>query len=375
MRVTLAIMLELAAAAACGAPAPLAPVPFDGATYWPPPGADWRTAQPQQVGLDQAALGALIRRIRNGSIPSVNSLVVVRQGYVVVDQYFNGSSRADVHTMQSVSKSITSLIVGIAVDQGKLEVGDSILRFFPQYTTLQNLDDRKRGVTVRDLLTMRSGIDFYEDPYPGSPLQILNDSPDDWVRMVLDRPMNDAPDGHWQYNSGGPIVLAGAVRAATATPFETFAHTNLFGPLGITTERWFRSPFDGLPHTGGGLNLRALDLVRIGYLLLRDGRWGDRQIISTGWLAAVTAPVTLRPRTFGSHQTDYGFLWWLLPLDGHGSTAERGNVVFTCAGARGQWLFVIPAFDLVVVVTGASDASFTAGPDVLYSTILPAIHQ
>jgi len=375
MRATLPLPLPLALAvlAACGASVPLAPVPYDGATYWP--GAEWRTAQPQQVGLDPAALGALVGRIRNGSIPFINSVVIVRQGYVVVEEYFNGSSRGDVHTMQSVSKSVTSLLVGIAADQGKLQVGDSVLHFFPEYTTLQNLDDRKRAVTVRDLLTMRSGIDFYEDPYPGSPLQLLNDSHDDWVRMVLDRPMNDAPDGHWQYNSGGPIVLAAAVRATTAMPFETFAHTNLFGPIGITTEHWFRSPFDGLPHAGGGLSLRALDLARVGYLVLREGRWGDRQIISTAWLAASTAPISLRPRTFGSHETDYGFLWWLLPLDGQGSTSEQGNVIYTCAGARGQWLFVTPALDLVIAVTGASDMTFNAAPDFLYSAILPAIRE
>ena len=354
----------------------LAPVPFDGATYWPPPPtAEWRTAAPEQVGLDPAPLRTLIGRIGNGSIPFINSLVIVRQGYVVVEEYFNGSSRSDVHTMQSVSKSVTSLLVGMAVDEGKLHLADSILGWFPQYTDLQNLDDRKRGVTVRDLLTMRSGIDFFEDPYPGSPLQQLNTSTGDWVRLVLDRPMNDVPDGHWQYNSGGVIVLAGAVRAAVDTPFDAFAHARLFGPLGITTERWARSPFDGLPHAGGGLNLRALDLARVGYLVLRHGRWADSQIVSESWLAASTAPVTTRPRTFGSHATDYGYLWWLLPLDGQGSTTDSANVIYTCAGARGQWLFVIPAYDLVVVVTGASDNSFTAAPDFLYSTILPAIRE
>jgi CubicO group peptidase (beta-lactamase class C family) len=340
------------------------PVPQDGATYWP--AAEWRSAQPQQVNLDRAALSGLVTRFRSGSFPYVNSLVVVRQGYLVVDEYFHGSSRNDVHTMQSVTKSVTSLVVGIAADQGKLALSDSILRFFPQYTTLQNWDDRKRGVTVRDLLTMRSGIDFYESPYPGSPLQILNDSRDDWVKIVLDRPMNDVAGGHWQYNSGGPIVLAGAVRSATGTAFDTFAEANLFTPLGITSQRWYLSPFDGLPHAGGGLNLRAVDLARIGYLVLRGGKWGDRQVISSAWLADAFTPRSVRPRTFGTHDTDYGYLWWLLPLEGN-------DVIWTGAGALGQWLFVIPRHDMVVVVTGSNDASFVAGIDALYSTILPAV--
>jgi CubicO group peptidase (beta-lactamase class C family) len=363
--------------AACGGSAgpdsepPVEQLPADGATYWPT--TDWRVARPAQVGLDEPRLDALVRRLRSNAIPSMHGLVIVRNGYLVVDEYFNGSSQADSHTMQSVTKSVTSLLTGIAVDQGKVRVADSLLPVFPQYTNLREVDDRKRRVTVRDLLTMRSGIDFYESPYPGSPLQILNESRDDWVRLVLDRPMNAPPDGLWQYNSGGVIVLAGVLRAATSQNPVVFAREHLFQPLGITSARWVVSPFDTLPHTGGGLYLRAQDLARIGYLVLRRGKWGDRQIVSERWLTESTAPVTLRPRTFGSHVLDYGYLWWLLPLDGAGPTRERDQVIYTASGSMSQWLFVLPKYDLVVAVTGGSNDSFVAPADFLYNDILRAI--
>jgi CubicO group peptidase (beta-lactamase class C family) len=348
------------------------PVPFDGASYWP--GTDWRTARPEQVGLDPARVNALVARLRSSANPGVHSLVIVRQGYLAVEEYFGGSKHDDVHTMQSVSKSVTSLMIGIAADQAKVRISDRLLPIFPEYTDLREIDDRKRAVTVRDLLTMRSGIDFYESPYPGSPLEQLNTSRGDWVRLVLDRPMNAAPDGRWQYNSGGVIVLAGVLRKMINGENPViFARRELFNPIGITTAFWYVSAYDSLPHAGGGLNLRAVDLARIGYLVLRRGKWADRQIVSEQWLDESTTPITSHPFTFGSHIVDYGYLWWLMPINGSGATRDRNAVIYTASGAQGQWLFVIPKYDLVVAVTGGSDNSWVAAPDFLYSDILPAI--
>jgi CubicO group peptidase (beta-lactamase class C family) len=218
---------------------------------------------------------------------------------------------------------------------------------------------------------MRSGLDFHESPYPGSPLQQLNDSRDDWVRFVLDRPMNDAPDGHWQYNSGGVIVLAGVLRAATGSAPDVFAREHLFGPIGVRGERWVRSPFDGLPHTGGGLALRALDLARVGYLVLRRGRWGDRQVVPETWLDASMRPITTRTAGWAGRTFDYGYLWRLQPLEG---ASSGGGTIFTGAGANGQWLFVVPAHDLVVVVTAATP-DFARPVDFLHTAIIRAVRR
>ena len=344
----------------------------DGSAYWP--AAEWRTARPRDVGLDAKTMASLASRFRTGQLANLHGLVVVRHGYVVVDEYANGSSATHVHTLQSVTKSITSLLVGIAVDRGLMQLGERLVDVFPEYPDLQHLDERKRSATIGDLLTMRSGIDFWESPYPGSPLQQLNDSRGDWVRMVLDRPMNGVPGERWQYNSGGVIVLGGAIYNRAGMAADEFARRYLFDPIGVTTATWARGNPNGIPHLGGGLSLRARDLARIGYLVLRKGRWGDSQVVSEAWLEQSTAPVVRAPRTFGSHATDYGYLWWPMPISGAASSGWDHDVI-AASGALGQWLFIVPKYDLVVVVTGNAQAfqDFIRPLDFLYSDILAAV--
>jgi CubicO group peptidase (beta-lactamase class C family) len=346
----------------------------DGLAYWPTD-TGWRSARPQDVGMDRTRIEALVAGIRRGDVRSLHSLVVVRHGYLVTEQYFNGSSRADIHTLQSVSKSVTSLLVGIALDQQKLgSVDESFLAQFPEYTDLQNVDDRKRAMTIRQVLTMTSGLDFFEQPYPGSPLEQLNQSRNDWLRLILDRPMNDAPGGHWQYNSGAVIALGGMLFNRTALAADEFARRNLFEPIGISTFRWFKGSPNGLPHMGGGLDLRAVDLARIGYLVLRHGRWNDRQVVSEQWLAQSTLRA-VTPMQFFPRQADYGYLWWLFPLNGQIGSSSGHAYVITGSGAMGQWLFIEPRSDLVVVVTaGASSGNDAARPlSLFFDEILAAV--
>lgn len=362
-------LLLLVALAACGEP--LAPLPQDGAAYWP--GVDWRRAAPDQVGLDGSRLNELVQRLRDNRIPQIHSLLVVRQGYLAVEQYFNGSSRATVHTLQSVTKSVTSLLVGIAVGQGAIpDLGRTVTSFFPEYADLHNLDSRKQAMTLRDLLTMRTGLDWSEDPYEGSPLQQLNTTRSEWLRFFLDWPMREPPGTRFEYNSGGVIVLGGVIYNSTGVVADEFARQNLFDPLGVGPAEWYRGGPHGLPHMGGGLNLRATDMARLGYLVLRGGRWDEHQVIPADWLQASLTPWVLRPRTFAGYPTDYGYLWWLLPLDGHGPTGDPAATIYTAAGAQGQWIFVVPRYDLVVVVTAASQ-EFDRPVRFLYEDILPAV--
>jgi CubicO group peptidase (beta-lactamase class C family) len=349
------------------------PVPPDGAAYWP--AAEWRRATPEQVGLDAGRIAGLVGRIRGNQIPSIHSLLVVRQGYLAVEEYFNGSTAESVHTLQSVTKSVTSLLLGIAVDQGAVaSVDRPVIGFFPEYSDLRNLDERKRAMTLRDILTMRTGLDWSEDPYEGSPLQALNATRTEWIRFVLDWPMREAPGTRFEYNSGGVIVLGGVIYNTTGLVADEFARRNLFDPIGVGPATWYTGGPNGLPHMGGGLNLRAKDMARLGYLVLRGGRWGARQVISPAWLAASLAPAVLRPRTFAGFPVDYGFLWWLLPLDGHGPTGAGNETIYTASGAQGQWIFVIPKHDLVIVVT-AGTPQFDAPVRFLYQDLLPAVAQ
>ena len=362
--------VALASLFGCGA-GPVAPVARDGAQYWP--GAEWRRARPAAVDMDESRVENLTGRLRGNRIPGINGLVIVREGYLVVEEYFNGGSASQVHTLQSVTKSVTSMLVGIAVGQGAIPAIDgSVLSFFPEYTGLQNLDDRKRAMTLRHLLTMRTGLDWGENPYQGSPLQQLNNSTGDWLRFFLDWPMREEPGTRFEYNSGGVITLGGVLFNTTGVPADIFARQRLFDPIGVGTAQWYRGKPNGLPHLGGGLSLRAQDMARIGYLVLRKGKWGAAQVVPEEWLTASLGPSVDPGWRFGGREVDYGYLWWLLPLDGTGATGDPSSVVYTASGARGQWIFIVPRYDLVVAVT--SDTPDADAPvRFLFDDILPSI--
>ena len=342
---------------------PVEQLPRDGATYWP--AATWRTAEPGQVGLDGRRLRALVERLESNAIPELHSLIVVRHGYLAVEEYFNGSTASQVHTMQSVSKSVTSLVTGIAIGEGKLTTSTRILDLLPAYDTLVRGDERKRAVTIGHLLQMRSGINFHESPYAGSPLERLNTSRGDWTAIALGEPMNAAPGELWQYNSGGVIALAAGVQKAIGVRFVDYARQKLFAPIGITSQFWYVSPFDSLPHTGGGLNLTAKDLARIGYLVLRHGNWNGAQVVPSSWIEESTRIHTSNPWSLGGYPTAYGYLWWLMPA------GNSGHVLITGSGNLNQWLFVDPQNDLVVVVTGGSNQASV--PDFMIREILPSV--
>ena len=341
-------------------------VPDDGSAYVP--AATWRSASPTALGLDEGRIERLKSDVTAGRYGSIDGVIIVRYGYVGLEHY-TGWSPTQPHTMQSVTKSVTSLLFGIlAGGQAGSTVGldRPVLDLFRRYTNLQNVDGNKRALTLGHMLEMRTAMDFWEQPYAGSPLEQLNRSSGDWIRLVLDRPMTGVPGSAWAYNSGSPIVMCGVIREVSGVAPDEFARRELFTPIGISGESWFRSPFDNLPHCGGGLGLKAVDLARIGYLVLRNGRWGERVVVPEAWIRASTRPITRpTPGFFTSFNSGYGHYWWVFPMTRGGSDSG----VITASGAGGQWLFVIPSLDLVVAVVAQSGN----GLDLLYDGVLPAI--
>ena len=358
------------AAAACRSPVgseqtDVAQVADSGAAYVP--GATWRTAPPAAVGMDAPRVETLARDLPAGRYGAIDAVVIVRYGWVVFEEY-RAWDPERAHTLQSVTKSVTSLLYGMVreahPDAASLDL--PVVDVLSRYAPVENLDERKRALTIRDLLTMRTGMDFWEQPYEGSPLQLLNDSRGDWIRFILDRPMIAEPGTVWAYNSGAPILLCGVLRELSGEPPDVLAHRDLFGPIGVTGESWFRSAYDGLPHCGGGLYLAPVDLARIGYLVLRRGRWGERQVVPATWIDSSTVAASHGPDLFfSSYGSSYGSFWWLFPLRRGG----QGTEVITASGSGGQWLFVVPSLDLVVAVA----ASNGSGLDLLYDGVLPAI--
>jgi CubicO group peptidase (beta-lactamase class C family) len=351
---------------ACSTPEPMGPVPDSGAAYVP--AAQWRTAAPPQVGFDPARIDQLGRDLDAGRYGAVQGVVIVRFGYLTFEHY-QGWSGSSLHTLQSVTKSVTSLLLGIARRSGGplANLDTSVVDLFARYGTIDHLDADKRALSLRHLLTMRTSMDFWEQPYPGSPLDQLNRSSGDWVKFVLDRPMVGSPGSVWAYNSGAAILTCGAIRETRGEPIQPLAERELFAPLGITRVLWAESPFDRLPHCGGGLSLTVPDLARIGYLVLREGRWGDRQIVPAEWIQESIQPVSRGPPVFFSQSgSAYGYFWWLFPRERGGPDA--GSII-AASGSGGQWLFVVPSLDLIVAIVGTN----ADGLDVLYAGILPSL--
>jgi CubicO group peptidase (beta-lactamase class C family) len=359
---TMAIAVALAPA--CSTSNPTAPDVTRGLT---PPLTltdDWSIATPSEVGLDVARLTDLVQRIRAAQYGRMAGLLVVRDERLVVEEYFNGWSANSAHTLQSVTKSVTALLTGIAVQSGQLALDDRVTRFFPQYEPIPE-DSRKRAMTVADLLTMRSGLDWDESIYSGSPLQRLNDCRCDWLRFILDWPMRDAPATRWEYISGNTILLGGVVGAATGRRLDLFAADTLFAPLHITGDIWARGLPDGLPHAGGGLSLRPRDMAKLGVVVLGEGRWQGRPVVHSGWIGLITSRVTRGVRNWAGHTFDYGYGWWM--------TSDGGRDVIAASGAMGQWIFIVPSANLVVVVTSDDDSRWTAPVEFLSSHILPGV--
>ena len=302
--------------------------------------------------------------------------MIVRKGYVIVDEYFAGWTADSIHTEQSVTKSVMSLITGIAIARGDVRgVDQPVVELLTAYAPIANVDDRRRALTVRDLLTMRTGMDWNEDSYPGSPLETLNNLRTDWIRFVIDHPMREQPGTRWRYNSGGIIALGGAVGMAGGMNTAEYARAHLFRPIGITGDKWYRGFPDPLPHTGGGLFLSTRDLARVGYLVLRRGVWNGAQVVPESWIHESTRPVATPTYRLGGRTAGYGCLWWLYTLDGGPPNASATDLVIAASGAQGQWLFVVPRYDLVVAINAGIASGPDPGLDILFRTILPAMRQ
>lgn len=337
------------------------------------PSEQWPRSTPIEQNLNPELLKELVESIREGhEFPNLHSLLIVRNGYLVVEEYFSGYKSEDIHMLQSVSKSFTSALIGIAIEQGKIKnVDEKIIDFFPDIKAIQNMDDRKASMTLMDLLTMRSGTDYHERG-PGSPHYQLNALPRGWDIFYLNRPMVSEPGTRFQYDSGGVILMSSLLKRRTGMHADDFARKYLFPPLGIEKLTWFENK-EGHPHTGGGMHLRPLDMAKFGLLYLNEGKWGDRQIVPAWWVKeSFKKHVTLTNR--GRWTIGYGYLWWIQQPDPEGSKKHN---IYAARGAYGQFIFVIPEHEMVVVVTGGtrSGSQFQSPINFLYSHILPAVNH
>ncbi len=333
--------------------------------------AEWPRSTPAEQGVDASKLEALAAQIADGhEFPDLHGLLVVRHGRLIFERYFAGHAADQLHMLQSVSKSVTSSLIGIAIERGEIRgVEERVLDFFPDHDGIENLDARKRAMTLEDMLTMRSGTDYHERG-ANSPHDQLNSLARGWDRFVLNRPMIRQPGTHFQYDSGGVILMSSLIKARTGTHAHEYAVEHLFEPLGIEQRRWHTNS-DNHPHTGGGLSLRPRDMARFGQMYLQRGQWKGRQIVPQAWVhASFQRHVEFESRHGAA--IGYGYLWWVLPPDPAGAGEKD---IYAAMGFRAQYIFVIREHDMVVVVTGGTRSwrDERKPTEFLYSHILPAL--
>jgi CubicO group peptidase (beta-lactamase class C family) len=307
------------------------------------PASDWPTAVPEEYGIDSAKLADALLTMQQ-EIPDLNSVILIRDGKVLVDAPYYPYDGDTPHDMASVTKSVTTTLIGIAIDQGKLALDDPVLSFFPD-RTIANRDARKEAMTVADLASNTSGLACYREP--AEPTQAEMSASDNWVQFTLDLPMMAAPGSRWEYCSPGFHLLSAILTVATGQTELDFAWANLFGPLGMRDVIWPSDP-QGNTRGMGDLMLRPLDAAKLGQLWLNGGEWQGRQIVSRDWVEAAS---TAKVATTDENQ-DYGYGWWM----DHENAAGH---VYRADGRGGQYIVVVPALDVVLATTGSG--SFDAG--------------
>ena len=321
------------------------PVPRDDG--WPVASAD------DDKLIDRVALCRMADRLVASSA-NVHAVLLARGGKLVFERYFKGSDEINgrrmesvafdadtLHNIKSVSKSVASLALGIAIDRGLIRsVDEPIFSFFPELSDLRSPE--KDRLRLAHALTMTMGLKWVEavPDNEGNNDEERMHMASDPCRYVLSLPVTAPPGQEFFYNTGALTLVSAIVRKATGRPLDEFARAVLFEPLGITGFEWIRVKGDA--DAGGGLRLRPRDMAKIGQLVLAGGRWNDRQVVSKAWIDASTTP-----RTEASSNYSYGYLWWL------GRSPFNGREVHWPAGLGrgGQSIRIVPGLDLVVAVT------------------------
>jgi len=318
----------------------------DDAYQYAVPPADndgWQTRSLDDAGIPLQPLAVLVSRIRDGTFPRVYSVLLVKDGKLVFEEYFAGHHRYQTQPMHSVSKSVTSILVGIAVDQGLIGVDDPAHTYFDDYRGLEWID-QPYEITVRDLLAMAHGTDWDERSRPLSdPKNSIRAMlySDDWLRFTLDHKLVEPPGKRFNYAGGMTVLLGEIVARASGRDLGDFAEGNLFQPMGIDSEGWHRSR-RGTVNAQGGLVLRPRDMAKIGQLMLDKGTWQGHRVVSETWVEAA-----LQHRVTAEIGWGYGYQWRL----GQAPIGDELIDLFFASGRGGQHIIVVPSLRLVGVFT------------------------
>jgi CubicO group peptidase (beta-lactamase class C family) len=298
------------------------------------PGADWETSSPEAEGMSAAPLDNVDAYCVEHKCGAV---VIVRHGKIVWERYWNGWTQASTDNSWSMAKSVTSALVGIAINEGKIKgVDESASDFIPQWR-----NDTRNEITIGDLLSMESGLNWtmtYTPPV-GDTIKMLQSN--DQVAYALNRQTYREPGTDWYYADGDTEAFSRILNVATGMSVSEYAQQKLFGPIGMQKPNWLTDNA-GQEMTYCCIMSTARDFARFGYLYLRNGKWGDKQVVPADWVKTSTEPSQIE-------NTGYGYYWWLLDLP------NAPKDLFAAIGFATKRIYVIPSLDIVAVRLGEGD--------------------
>ncbi|HEY1709769.1 MAG TPA: serine hydrolase [Rhizomicrobium sp.] len=308
----------------------------------------------------RARLAPLEARIRAGEFGNIHSLLVRQNGEMLAEWYFAGPDEkrgeplgnvtftADTpHDLRSVSKSIVSLLFGIALQDGAIKNLDTpVLDYFPEYADLRTPERMK--ITLRDMLSMTSGLHWDEDTYLYTDVrnsETAMDAAADRYRFILSQPIDAPPGTRWRYSGGDVAVIAAVLARTTKMPLEEYARIRLFEPLGIAQFAWLKDA-RGIPFAASGVRLRPRDMMTVGELVFDGGAYDGKQIVPRDWIvASTTRHADVDPGQCG---TQYGYFWWIVPACG------AAPAWFSGIGNGGQYIMIVHDLNAVIVSTAGA---------------------
>ncbi len=343
----------------------------------------WETRSLIEADIDPYKINEMVEHIFEGEFSTdsyyhddgtkkfqgIDSILIVKDDALVFEEYFNSFDRSFTHDTHSVTKSVTSLLVGLAIEHGYLrDIDVKALPFLTDYMPMDYWDENKANITIRDLLTMSSGMDCDDSDPRSKGEQWKMYKTENWLDYFVDLPSVREPGKAFAYCSGGVIALGGILERATGMSISDFSEQYLFAPMGIDNFGWLK--FKWGTSTSGALELRPRDMAKLGQLMLDNGKWNGQQIISADWVKeSRTNQIDLR---FMSREwfNEYGYLWWRGTVDIKGASFHP----YAAWGLGGQFIMVFPKIETIIIfTTGNSEKDSNLPIRITEEYILPAI--
>ena len=302
----------------------------------------WSVANPN---YDSAKIESLNKKIAQNRFEAITSIVVIKQGELLIEEYFNDATRNTLHNTRSVGKSFASTMMGIAINEGHIENENLTLGDFYNLKSYDNYTEAKEKITLKSLLTMSSGFEGDDDDYdsPGNEENMYPTK--DWVKFTLDLPLDSKKEmgQDYDYFTAGVVILGDVIHKATPKGLVDYSDKKLFQPLGITNYQWQFTP-QNVGNTAGGLQLRSLDYAKYGQLYKNNGKWKNQQLIPEDWVEKSFSKQVKQPYNATSF---YGYLFWNRVYTVNGKDYE----VSFCTGNGGNKIFIFKDIPFVIVIT------------------------